>query len=185
MSIGYIPKRDKNGNRVQDVATELERPDKDLVLASDEQPFVGMTCVLSIRIPGTVGQSDSRKIAGGRCFTDVYGWGDRATKVKLVDKDYVYAGVLYPAEPEPGVTWAEAMPNGVDMGGYTDDDLPDANRGWRMWCGGGNQGTVDVVTLAGFGNLLAMCYLEITLEKQVGNPASRAALNAWWGKPKA
>lgn len=39
----------------------------------------------------------------------------------LVDIDYLFAGILYPIEPAPGVTWDQAMPNGVTLHEYIKD----------------------------------------------------------------
>lgn len=175
------------GNKpiITDVVGPFEKADKDLVLASDDQPFIGNICTLQLLVPGTLGEVGARQIAGGYGFTDVYCWGDRITKVELLDKDYAYAGILYPAEPAPGVTWPQAEPNGVVMGSYVDDELPEINRGWRLWCDDGNQGGVDIDPIGGFGKLLALCYLTITVEKKPASNATRACLNSWWGRPNA
>lgn len=165
------------------VITASEKDDIDLKLASDEQSFVGNICTLSLKIPGTLGQVGARKIGGGYGFTDVFGWGDRVTKVELVDKDYVYAGILYPSEPEPNVTWAQAMPDGVVLGSYVDDEQDAHRQGWRLWCDDGGQGGVDIDPLGGLAKLLALCYLVVTIEKTQASTASKAALNAWWAKP--
>jgi hypothetical protein len=165
------------------VTTALEEPDKDLVLASDDQPFNGNTCRLKILVPGEIGQQGARLIAGGYGFTDKYGWGDRVSNAQLVDCDYVYAGVLYPSEPAPGVTWAEAQPDGVELGSFVDTDLAEEFRGWRLWADDGGQGGVDIDPLGGFGKLLAKCYLVVTITKKDGSLAGNAALNVWWGRP--
>lgn len=170
-------------NLSKEVTTQMEKSDKDLVLASDMQPFIGNICTLQVLVPGAPGVVGSRLIAGGYGFTNVFGWNDRVSKVQLLDKDYVYAGSLYPAEAAPGVTWADAMPLGVELGSYTDDDLPEAYRGWRLWCDDGNQGGIDIDPLGGFGKLLSLCYLTITVEKTNTSGATHAALNVWWGRP--
>lgn len=174
-----------NKSVITDVVGPFEKSDKDLVLASDDQPFVGNICTLQLLVPGTLGEVGARQIAGGYGFTDIYYFGDRISKVELRDKDYAYAGILYPAEPSPGVTWAEAEPDGVVMGSYVDDDLPEAYRGWRLWADDGGQGGVDIDPIGGFGKLLALCYLTIVVEKKPASGATRACLNSWWSKPNA
>jgi len=171
------------------VITSIEKPDKDLVLASDDQPFIGNVCTLSLYVPGNLGDLGTRQIAGGYVFTDKYYFGDRASKCALLDKDYSYAGSLYPATPleagvpnSEGLAWSEVYPDGFVLGTYTDDELPENNRGWRLWADDGGQGGADIDTIGGFGLLLSCCYLVITLEKKQDSTATRGAFNAWWGK---
>lgn len=54
-----------------------------------------------------------------------YDYNDYAY-MALVDKDYIHAGVLYPSEPAPGVTWEQAMPDGVVLHAYISDYPIDA-----------------------------------------------------------
>lgn len=172
-----------------EVTTQQEKPDKNLVLASAEDAFSGTTCTLSIEIPGTLGDFTARLVAGGYAFTDVYGWNDRVTKVQVNDKNYVYAGLAYPETPFlAGIpnttetdTWEDIMPDGVVMGSYCDDLLPESQRGWRFWCDDGNQGGLDIDPLGGFGKLPALTFLEIVIEKTATSLATKAAVNIWWG----
>ena len=99
-----------NGPLSSEVVTQLEKPDKDLVLASVEAAFSGTVCTLQLQIPGTLGDLTARYVAGGYAFTNIYGWNDRVTAIQVLDKDYVYAGLAYPATPlaagVPGATAA-------------------------------------------------------------------------------
>lgn len=175
----------------KEVVTQLEKDDKELVLASIEGAFEGDTCELSIRIPGSVGELHGRFIAGGYGFTDQFGWGDRVKDIKVVDTDFGWAGIAYPATPHEagipgteGMTWAQVMPDGVEMGSYVDKECEESEQGWRMWCDEGNQGGVDIDPLGGFGKLPSATDMVIVIEKVSGNPATKAAVNLWWGKKK-
>lgn len=176
-------------NMAKEVVTQMEKGDKGLRLASAEVSFDQGNALIEIFIPGNVGEV-GRYIAGGYGFTDVFGWGDRINIIQLVDKNYVYAGVAYPATPfEAGVegvteetTWAQAVPSGVVLGSYHDDDLDEANQGWRLWCDDGNQGGVDIDPIGGYGMLYARTYLRINFLKAEGSEATKAAVNLWWGK---
>lgn len=173
----------------KEVVTQLEKPDKDLLLASASASFVGDVCTLQIKIPGELGDFSARYVAGGYAFTNIFGWGDRVTAVSVVDKDFAYAGLAYPATPTeagvPGVeglSWAEVMPDGVVLGSYTDDFCEEPNRGWRLWCEDGNQGGMDIDPLGGFGKLPALAYITVIIEKTATSGATDAAINVWWGK---
>jgi hypothetical protein len=56
--------------------------------------------------------TEERYINGLDIILCDHAFGDHAS-LQVVDTTYTYAGVLYPAEPSPGVTWAQAMPDGV------------------------------------------------------------------------
>lgn len=164
----------------QEVVTQLEKDDKTLGLASCVADFVGSIAALSMEIPGTPGEV-GRFVKEGYAFTDVYAWGLRVTRVALVDKAYLYAGALYPAEPAPGVTWEQAEPNGVTLGNYCDPTMPADNQGWRFWAEEGGQGGVDIDNLAGYGSLLAGCFLEIDVTKPANSSPAKVAANIQWG----
>jgi hypothetical protein len=177
-----------NANQMTYVVNPLDEPDLDLVLASDEKPFTGNECTLELFIPGEPGII-GRKIAGGYGFTDKFHWGDRVTNVQLVDKNFIYAGSLYPATPieagipgTEGLSWADIMPSGVVLGSQVDEEQPEENRGWRFWEDEGGQGGVDIDPLGGLGKLLSLCYMRVTVVKKNESPATKAAFNAWWGK---
>lgn len=166
------------------VITEFELDDKTLGLISAEASFVNDACTIEIIVPGTPG-GVGRFVKEGYAFTDSYAWGTRITKVALVDKNYLYAGALYPAEPAPGVTWAEAAPDGVELGDYADLEMPEANRGWRFWAEEGGQGGTDVDSLAGYGNLLAGCFLRLDFTKPTNSNPTKVAVDIQWGVPNA
>lgn len=54
---------------------------------------------------------EERWINGGQLIIDNIGSEDRAS-FQVVDKDYLYAGILYPANFN-GIEWSVAQPNGV------------------------------------------------------------------------
>lgn len=179
---------DANKDIKTGVFSPTEEPTLDLMLASDEKPFIGNTCMLSIPIPGTPG-TIQRKLAGGYVFTDKFCWGDRVKDVHLMDKDYLFAGSLYPATPTEagiegveGLSWSQVAPNGVMLGTQTDMDLPEHNRGWRLWCDEGNQGGGDVDPLGELGRMLAGAYLEVEIVKGPASEATYGCINLWWAK---
>ena len=61
---------------------------------------------------------EERWINGGRLVVDNRGEGDKCT-FEVVDKDYLYAGTLYPADFN-GVAWETAAPNGVVLDTFID-----------------------------------------------------------------
>ena len=182
-----------NTYKASEVVTQQEKPDKDLVLASIEGPFSGNACALQIKIPGEAGNLQSRLVAGGYAFTDVFGWGDRITKVSVLDKDYVYAGVAYSATPlEAGIpganeetTWADIFPDGTPLGSFIDEECDEGFHGWRLWCEDGNQGGIDIDPIGGYGSLPGAAYLTVVIEKTETSGATKAAVNIWWGKKNA
>jgi len=178
----------------QEVETQLEKDDKTLGLASAFAEFSGGVCELEIKIPGTE-PGIKRYVKEGYAFTDAYRFGTRITKVHVIDKDFMYAGIpgFYPATPTeagiPGVdglSWADVMPGGVDLGGYHDPEMPEINQGWRMWAEEGGQGGCDIDNLAGYGSLPAGTYLMIRIEvpSGTGPEPTKAAANIQWGIPK-
>jgi hypothetical protein len=193
MGIGYIPKRDADGNRVQNVITVLEQDNKSLALASAEGDFVDDTCELVVKIPGAVG-SVGRYIKEGYAFCDQYAWGIRLERAALVDKDFVYAGMagFYPATPTeagiPGVeglSWAQVQPDGVELGDYCDTEVAAVNKGWRLWCDEGNQGGCDIDNMAGYGNLYGQAYLVLYFTKPAAaTTTTKMAANLQWGSKK-
>lgn len=165
-----------------EVITQMEKDDKILVLLSAEGEFVNDISNIEIEIPGTPGEI-GLYVKEGYGFTDAFAWGTRVTRVALVDKNYIFAGTLYPAEPEPGVTWAQAMPDGVELGDYCNrTGLNDVNKGWRLWCEEGGQGGVDIDNLAGYGHLLSGCFLQIRFVKPTGSTPQYVAVNLQCGR---
>lgn len=166
------------------VITEFELDDKTLGLVSAEGEFQNDECVVEMQVPGTPG-GVGRFVKEGYAFTDTYAWGTRIKKIALVDKEYLYAGTLYPAEPAPGVTWEQAAPEGVELGDYADPEMPEENRGWRFWAEEGGQGGTDVDSLAGYGNLLAGCFLRLVFTKPANSSPTKVAVDIQWGVPNA
>lgn len=185
----YIPIANKSP--ITNVITALEKDDKSLGLISMEATFTDNVASLELEIPGTPG-GVGLYIKEGYAFTDVFNWGIRVEDVKLVDKNFLYAGVLYPATPTetgiPGVeglSWVEVMPNGLVLGDYCDAGGVDSeNRGWRFWADESNQGGADIDNLAGYGELLAGCFLVIKITKPVeAATTTKVAVNLQTGVP--
>jgi hypothetical protein len=57
---------------------------------------------------------EERYINGIRLLISGHNDGDNLDFI-IVDKDFIYAGILYPAEYQPGVPWSVATPNGVEL----------------------------------------------------------------------
>jgi hypothetical protein len=146
-----------------DVITMMEKDDKTLQLACIEASFTEDECILQMLIPGNPGAAPTRFISEGYCFTNIFGWGDKATKVELVDIDGVYT--------DPGTV----------LGAYHDVEVATINQGSLFWAEEGGQGGIDVNALAGYGKLPGGVYLRITIAKASGNNATKAALNIYWG----
>jgi hypothetical protein len=178
----------------REVVTQFEKDDKVLKLASATASFVDNVAQVKFRVPGASG-TIGRYIAGGYAKTDRYGWNDRITEVKIVDSDFVYAGVsgFYPATPEAagipgteGLSWGDIMPDGLTLETYHDDDVAEENKGWRFYAGAylgdGNEGECEVEPIGGFGKIPAQTDLIVTVEKESSSPASKMALDLWWAE---
>lgn len=191
----YIPERDENGDIIQPVVTEMERDNKTLGLVSAEAQFIDGIARARVPIPGPSG-SFTRFVKEGYGFTDRYIFGLRVTSVRLVDEDFLYAGVegFYPATPfeagipgTEGMSWADIMPDGVELGSYTDPAMPVENQGWRMWAEEGGQGGCDIDNLAGYGNLPGRTVMLIDAkipEGATGELPTIFAVDLQWGTPK-
>jgi hypothetical protein len=73
---------------------------------------------------------DDCMIDGGRVITENTAAGDKIT-CQVVDKDYAFAGVLYPADYN-GTAWNIAQPNGVVLRQFVTDWylVPGSNLQW-------------------------------------------------------
>ena len=58
--------------------------------------------------------TEENYINGMELFLKGQAYGDYL-HFQVVDKDYTYAGILYPAEAEPGVPWSSVAPTGVPL----------------------------------------------------------------------
>lgn len=175
-----------------EVVTEFELDDKVLKLAHTKGTVVDGIATMELEVPGTVG-TVGRHIAGGYCISDKYGWDDRIKVVEVVDKNFLYAGGLYPATPleagiegTEGLSWADIMPTGVVLETYHDNDVPEANAGWSFWAGERvgdfNEGDCEVEPIGGFGKIPAKTFLRAVFEAGAGSPATKCKIVYWWGK---
>lgn len=161
-----------NGNRhtTNLVTTQLELNDKVLKLASSIADFTGDEAVLEICVPGTFTgvdhqTCDGRYIAGGYGWTNDYEFGDRISKVEVVDKDNIFG---YGA--------------GVIVKCYHDENLDEFNMGWRLWASLNGEGEVEIDPIGGYGFIPSGLYIRITFLKNPTSNASKAAVNIWWGR---
>ncbi len=63
--------------------------------------------------------TEERYINGVRIMLKNHSYGDCVDLI-VVDKDYLYAGILYPSEYQPGVPWSAVAPNGVELDKFGD-----------------------------------------------------------------
>ncbi len=144
------------------VTTEFERTDLTLKLCSVEATFASGEAEISIVVPGTPGSGDGRYVAGGFALTDVFAFGDRCTKVQVVDVD-----------------------NLLGMGAHTvvqtyhDPDVDAANQGWFMWPMPVAGGEVEIDPMGYYGFIPSGLYLEIYFEAA---SATKVYCDIWWGK---
>jgi hypothetical protein len=108
-----------NKSPAAQVTTQLELNDKVLKLASSVSNFIANEAILEIRVPGIFtgvdhSNCDGRYIAGGYGWTNFYEFGDRITKVEVIDKDNLFGY---------GVNFIVKC--------YHDENADEPNMGWR------------------------------------------------------
>lgn len=159
-------KEDANKPILKEVRTQFERDDLILKLACAQGVVdENQECILTLIVPGTPGVNSGRYVAGGYGFSDIYTFGDKFAKVEIVDIDDLLG----------------YGPNTV-LASYHDDDLPEANQGWLLWCEDGNQGGVDIDPIGYYGNIPSGLYLRITYKGVETTLATKVAVNIWWGE---
>jgi hypothetical protein len=156
------------GNIVTDNArTQFEREDIRLQIAK-AKAIINQNgeAVIRIRVPGIVGQ-DSRYIAGGYAFTDVFTFGDAVTEINVVDVDNI-AG--YGAE--------------TVLGTYHDVDADSENSGWYFWPSPQVGGEIEVEqNLMGYyGNIKSGFFVEMKFKMAQGSTATTVYCNLFLGK---
>lgn len=161
-----------NGNKHTShlVTTQLELNDKVLKLASAVADFSSNEAVLEICVPGTFtgvdpATCDGRYIAGGYGWTNNYEFGDRISKVEVVDIDDIF---------EYGA--------GTVIKCYHDEYVDASNMGWRLWAALNGEGEVEIDPIGGYGFIPSGLYVRITFVKTATSTASKAAVNIWWGR---
>lgn len=152
-------------NKRIDVVTLYEKNDKIPRYASVIGTFdLNGDCILSVKIPGELSPIATRYMSLAYFVTDVFGWGDRITKIEITDEDNLLgAGAGYVVDA------------------LHDIDLTAANQGWYFYPSEGGKGEVEVTPSDKFGELNGGLYIKATLKRAVGSPATKALVNLDWG----
>lgn len=182
------------------VTTQYELNDKDLKLArahGDIDPAT-KTAIVALQVPGAFGSGAGRYVAGGYAISADYDRDDYVT-VRIEDTDRYIAQTVQsiaglatmPTDAEiqamgvlPGI--GEAFPSYPVVKSYTDDELPEANRGWFFWANaiGNNEqanGECEVEPIGGYGFLPAGFYIVMTYVRATKTTGS-LRVNFYWGK---
>lgn len=187
----------------REVFTQYEKDDKDLKLAKAKEVVNPSTskATVSLKVPGTFGvDPDARFIAGGYGFISDYDSDDYVT-CRCYDHDRKVAWAVALAQ-DPNATApipdevirqmgvlpapiSRAFPDYPLAKGYTDDDLPEANRGWWTWpmpMGNNLQpmGECEVEPIGGYGKIPAGFYIDVTLHRT--KTTGWIQLCYFWGK---
>lgn len=147
-----------------EVTTQFEKNDKDLKLASaiqDVDALTGTATVL-LQVPGEPGSGDGRWVAGGEAWFESESIGDRVM-VYIVDHDNI-------------------LGQGADLvvKSYTDDDVAEANQGWRIPV---KAGRVTVEPIGGYGFLPAGFYIKVIGQRDPNLvQGGKFVFNIFWGK---
>lgn len=131
---------------VSHTQTRFEREDIRLQMSRAEAAFADGEAEVSIKLPGEVGV-DSVFIGGGYAFTDVHQFGDKVTKVQLVDVDNILG------------FGAHAV-----IATYHDGRVDAGNQGWYLWPAPQAGGEVEVDPMGFYGEAVAGLYLELYFE---------------------
>ena len=101
-----------------------------------------------------------------------HAFGDNAT-LQVVDKDYIFAGTLYPAEPAPSVPWSAVMPDGIVLDTFGET--------WYVAADKQEQNSIEVPYPA---RIYAGLYLRIVYTS-TGSTDVKIACNTYmhWKKP--
>lgn len=155
----------------QEVTTQLEKNDKTLKLASaviDYDTGTNLATAM-LKVPGTFGGfgygTDGRHVAGGYAFQDTGAFGDRCKTIEIADQDNL---IGYGA--------------GAVLKAYHDTDIEPEYAGWRMYPAPQTSWEIEIDPIGGYGFLPAGLYLKIVFEKLPASPATKVAVNIWWGK---
>jgi hypothetical protein len=152
-----------NAQPIHQVTTQFEKNDKDLKIASIVGNVDGSgNAEMSLLIPGTPGTADGRWVNGGIAFFDEQHHGDRITAVEVVDLDNILG---YGA--------------GTVLKTYHDEDVPEANQGWRI---PDRRGLVEVETMGGYGFIPAGLYIRIKGKKGEGVTTGTLCIDIEWAR---
>jgi len=137
---------------------------EDLVpkFACGEANFVNDVATIKIKCPGALGDTD-RYLIDGYCFTDLFHFGDKITKVQVTDEDNLLG---YGA--------------GFVLKTYHDSALPLANQGWYLWEEPGNTGGCDLDNAGGTASFPSSMFLYVEVTKKSTSSATTAMVNVFW-----
>lgn len=155
--------KDNSNKDIQtEVVTQFEKRDKTLKLAHLEGDVSDDgTCVVLLKIPGTIGSSDGRWISAGVAFFDVHTPGDKVIGVYFTDEDNILGNG-----------------SGSVIGSYTDDDVDTNNKGWAVT----PPGFLKCEAIGGYGFAPAGFYIKIVGKKSGVSPSGKFYVNLEWGK---
>jgi hypothetical protein len=182
------------------VVTQYELNDKDLKLARGKivlnNSNIGTSYVV---VPGTIGSSDGRYVAGGYAISEDYNKDD-AVLVYIEDKDRIIAmGIALSMNPNATTPVSDAtvqgagvipgygaFPNYPTLKSYTDDEQPTDNQGWYFWplANGTSSaaGECEVEPIGGYGFIPAGFYIKLIYLRPVGVNTGSCRVNYYWGK---
>lgn len=145
-----------------EVITQFEKRDKTIKLSHGECTVGedGIATIL-LKIPGEAGSSDGRWISSGVAFFDVHTPGDKVIGVYFTDEDNVLGNGA-----------------GTIIGSYTDDEVPEQNRGWAI----PPNGWVKAEAIGGYGFAPAGFYIKVIALKAGESPSGKFYCNWEWGK---
>lgn len=153
------------------VTTQFELNNKVLKLFSATEAYdITDTCILNIKVPQTFTGLDpiannGRYVAGGYAFSDGYKFGDKVSKIEVVDDDNILG-----------------FGAGTVIKSYTDNDAEASNSGWYFWATINGEGEIEIDPIGGYGFLPSGLYLRVTCNRVSGSPANNVNINIWWGK---
>lgn len=151
-----------NQSPTPQVITQFEKRDKTIKLSHGETDVdESGNAIILLKIPGIAGSGDGRWISSGIAFFDTHTPGDKVTGVYFTDEDNILG---YGA--------------GFIVGSYTDDEVPEINRGWAI----PPTGWVKAEALGGYGFAPAGFYIKVIAFKAGASPSGKFYCNWEWGK---
>lgn len=161
MAVGYIPKKDDNGDAY--AATKNEADIGDFKMACAEKSETTATeIVAELLIPGTAGVETRLVHRGETLFNDTIGIQNKdRIVVDIYDKDNIFG-----------------FGAGAVLGYFYDEDAAAANQGHYF-----TKGKVDVGGIGGYGDLVGGLYLRMKAVLSVAR-TDTLLCNIHWIKPK-
>lgn len=159
----------------QEVKTQFERDDLTIKMAKVKETVVDGEARIELLVPGEVGSTDGRYLAGGFGMLDTYDPDDHII-CTVEDVDRVIAWQIALAQdPEAVAPVSDATvqalgtyPNYPIVGSYTEEECGASNEGWYFWpCArGGNDaaiGEIELEPLGFYGFIPSGFYLVFTI----------------------